>query len=577
MVQNARMGILGSRALTEASPALRVGVAMLAAALASGCARGDAPARVDGGTAPGPMDGGVGSPDAGAATCRNGVRDGDEPHTDCGGSCPPCADGDPCRVGADCLGGVCEGGLCRAPSCADGVRNGTETDVDCGGACPGCAGGRACRAAEDCTSGVCAEGTCAAGSCGDGVRNADETDVDCGGSCPRCEPGRGCGRDEDCLSARCVEGRCGAPSCTDGVRNRDESDVDCGGTQCAACVDGLRCAGPTDCASGVCEGGLCRAPSCTDGARNGAETDVDCGGSCPRCAAGSRCGGGADCESGVCSAGVCTGPSCGDGLRNGAETDVDCGGPTLCARCPDGARCEAASDCLTGTCTSARCGAGCRFGLIAEDAQFSSTTIQRLLTENGHTFTVHNANGTSGVHTSNAALVASYTHIVLHKRDRELNAAERANLRSFLDAGGRLIVTGYDSLASPSDLGLASIVNCTSPSDGPFSSGLMVTSALHPILMGPTRSFLAGTSLTAATIDHDSCTLGAGAVSLVSVSTTSKLFITENVGPGRGMVVYWNGNGSTSGPLDDWEGLTGSQPALQNLFVNVLDYLCRAP
>ena len=68
-----------------------------------------------------------------------------------------------------------------------------------------------------------------------------------------------------------------------------------------------------------------------------------------------------------------------------------------------------------------------------------------------------------------------------------------------------------------------------------------------------------------------------GAVRLVEVSGSSKLQIAEGIGPNNGMVVYWNGNGTTSGPLVDWVGTSGTQPALQNLFVNVLNYLCSTP
>ena len=46
-------------------------------------------------------------------------------------------------------------------SCADGVRNGAETDTDCGGAvCAPCGGGRACLGPSDCRSGECTDGTC---------------------------------------------------------------------------------------------------------------------------------------------------------------------------------------------------------------------------------------------------------------------------------------------------------------------------------------------------------------------------------------------------------------------------------
>ena len=46
-------------------------------------------------------------------------------------------------------------------SCADGLHNGDETDVDCGGSCPPCAEGLQCNEPSDCSSGNCEGGICA--------------------------------------------------------------------------------------------------------------------------------------------------------------------------------------------------------------------------------------------------------------------------------------------------------------------------------------------------------------------------------------------------------------------------------
>jgi hypothetical protein len=48
-----------------------------------------------------------------------------------------------------------------AASCSDGMKNGDETDLDCGGACGLCAEGKACEVADDCANGTCFAGTCA--------------------------------------------------------------------------------------------------------------------------------------------------------------------------------------------------------------------------------------------------------------------------------------------------------------------------------------------------------------------------------------------------------------------------------
>ena len=69
--------------------------------------------------------------------CSNGMLDGDETGVDCGGSCGPCGDGEPCLVPADCQSQVCDE-TCQAASCDDQVLNGGELMVDCGGPCEFC-------------------------------------------------------------------------------------------------------------------------------------------------------------------------------------------------------------------------------------------------------------------------------------------------------------------------------------------------------------------------------------------------------------------------------------------------------
>ncbi len=97
------------------------------------------------------------------AGCTDGKKSGDETDLDCGGSCAKCADGKACAKGDDCKSGVCEGGMCKAPSCTDRAKNGDETDVDCGGSCPKCAGGKGCAMNTDCQTNMCNGGKCAAG------------------------------------------------------------------------------------------------------------------------------------------------------------------------------------------------------------------------------------------------------------------------------------------------------------------------------------------------------------------------------------------------------------------------------
>jgi hypothetical protein len=117
----------------------------------------------------------------------NGLLDGNETGTDCGGGagCPPCAAGGGCWGPADCAAGVCAyvalpgnasaadddgggggvsgaalvesagNGTCAPPTCDDRAQNGLETDTDCGGGvCQPCLAGYECRAPRDCAAGL---------------------------------------------------------------------------------------------------------------------------------------------------------------------------------------------------------------------------------------------------------------------------------------------------------------------------------------------------------------------------------------------------------------------------------------
>ncbi|WP_437659583.1 formylglycine-generating enzyme family protein [Sorangium sp. So ce1182] len=149
------------------------------------------------------------------ARCDNSMLDGDETDIDCGGSgalprsdnptCPPCDHLQACAAGSDCESLSCLGGRCQEPSCSDGVKNGGETDTDCGGLCAGCEPGEGCEESTDCSELVCAAQVCLTSSCSDGVKNGRETDIDCGGvECgTRCPAGQRCTTNTDCATSIC--------------------------------------------------------------------------------------------------------------------------------------------------------------------------------------------------------------------------------------------------------------------------------------------------------------------------------------------------------------------------------------
>jgi hypothetical protein len=183
----------------------------------------DALAAHDGHVPPDPgNDGGV-RHDAHAGDATTGGDSGNPPPGDAGYDAVPVG----CTSAADCDGGLCTAHFCVAATCTDGVKDGNETDVDCGGTCPACGTGAHCEKGSDCASLVCAGvpdgggtsdvGTCKAATCTDGVKNEGETDIDCGGTkCAPCAAGKACVAHTDCVSDGCdYTNHCAlAASCT---------------------------------------------------------------------------------------------------------------------------------------------------------------------------------------------------------------------------------------------------------------------------------------------------------------------------------------------------------------------------
>ena len=197
----------------------------------------------------------------------DGKQDDGETGIDCGGTAPTkCPPGQGCVSNADCDNVACDVGktnLCLPASHTDGIKNGDETGTDCGGSAPTkCPAGQGCKTNADCNNLACDPTTmvCDPQSNTDGVKNGDETGIDCGGpTAPnKCPPGQGCATTADCANTLCNTTTlvCDPPSSTDGLKNGTETDIDCGGgapTNASPCAVGLQCAGvDTNCASSVC-------------------------------------------------------------------------------------------------------------------------------------------------------------------------------------------------------------------------------------------------------------------------------------------------------------------------------------
>jgi hypothetical protein len=124
--------------------------------------------------------------------------------------------------------------------------------------------------------------------------------------------------------------------------------------------------------------------------------------------------------------------------------------------------------------------------------------------------------------------------------------AEANALESYVEAGGRLLVTGYDTIGSPDDSVLAEIVRSSTVGDGPFEYSYSIVDAAHPIATGPYGFFPNGFELIATYSDHDDVhAIGAaGAVGVARLASGADKIIATDLdpAPASGRIVYWNGN-----------------------------------
>jgi hypothetical protein len=333
-----------------------------------------------------------------------------------------------CLTDGDCSNPTpkCSNQKCVSASCGDGMKNGDETDTDCGGSCGAtCKTNQTCGGAKDCESGVCTNNKCAGPACNDGIKNGSETDTDCGGSCPKCGPNKGCNSNGDCQGNQCsgVGGTC-VPNCSDGVKNNAETGVDCGGGACPGCGVGGPCGQDIDCTGGeFCSGGACAAKKpngqvcgapkeCTSNVcADGVCCNSACGGACQACnlpgsmgsctnipsgqpdpagcsgasacdgngackkTLGQACGGAGDCVSASCVDGVCCNTGCIEVCRacnvagsigtctnvaNGQTDPGTCASPGACngagaCQKPNGSGCSTDSECNSGHCADGAC------------------------------------------------------------------------------------------------------------------------------------------------------------------------------------------------------------------------------
>lgn len=211
--------------------------------------------------------------------------------------------------------------------------------------------------------------------------------------------------------------------------------------------------------------------------------------------------------------------------------------------------------------------------LIEDQGGFGGASA--VLTGDGHTVTVINnefANGYANL--LNGAFLAGFDIVVWGARGAGSGNVTPAgvitSLESYIQAGGNLIVTGYDTIGSPTDTGLAGLVRSSTAGDQVSGDPNWTTAAVDNfILNGPYGDFRS-LSFVATPYDDDNLTAdgAAGAIALVTFPPGDRIIFTDLPGAG-GSVGYWNGGlaGTVTNAQPDFSD--GANP--QDIFRNWVD------
>jgi hypothetical protein len=531
----------------------------------------------------------------GALLASCGGNDCPEGFFDLGGICVDLSsDPENCGgFGATCPPGqYCEAGVCVL-SCPEGhencdgvCRDLTEDDYNCGSCGLVCAAGYACvdgSCAPQCPDGY----TACSGIC----KNLDNDPANCG------ECGAACAAGEVCSSGACSF-TCPAPY------------EDCSGSCADLSTDHRSCgACGTACATGqVCEAGSC-VNSCLAGLVmcSGACADLmrdpdNCGACATRCSTGENCydgvciaacpGGFTDC-SGTCrdldsdrfNCGACE-TECDEGhICDAGACSLNCASPLVectgvctnlsydrlnCGSC--GTVCGMREACVSGTCQTITMG-GPKNILFVSDAS-SDTNIPTALTGDGHTVTTVTGDFAAG----NATLLGSLMsyHMVYWSATGSGSGSAHSstvitNLESYVAAGGCVFVTGYDSIASPSDPDLIGFVGGTGSVDLPGAPG-PVSSTANALNWGVVD--IMGVTPTGGYSDKDGLT-GLSGVDVVAYSgsgTSSAQWTIRTLG--SGMVAYVSNGQSGTSAHASWTTTTSGGAGAYNAALRNFAFNC---
>jgi len=195
-----------------------------------------------------------------------------------------------------------------------------------------------------------------------------------------------------------------------------------------------------------------------------------------------------------------------------------------------------------------------------------------VLNSDGHTVTVINGEYANGyANLQNLTFLQGFDVVVWGARGSGYGnvtpVGVTTTLENYLQAGGHLIVTGYDTIGSPTDTGLATLVRSSTSGDQVSGNSTWNTAAIDNFILNGLYGDFRSLNFSATGYDDDNLTadVGAGAVALVTFPPGDRVIYTDLPAP-AGSVGYWNGGVSGQGADAQPDFSDGGNP--QNIFRN---------
>lgn len=190
--------------------------------------------------------------------------------------------------------------------------------------------------------------------------------------------------------------------------------------------------------------------------------------------------------------------------------------------------------------------------LIEDQGGFGATA--GILSADSHAVTIQNFEYAAGYSTlTNLSALSNFDMVVWGARGAGYGIVSPISvintLNAYINNGGNLLVTGYDTLGSPNDILLADLVRSSTYGDCVSYDSSWVTSSVDNFILNGAYGDFRNQSFSSIGYDDDNLTADTtrGAISLADFDNGRDRIIFTDLAFG-GSVGYWNGgNGGTSG------------------------------